>query len=143
MAASSCADPHRGVRWANGHAEDFFRGPELPPVPFFGAVFNREVKGRFVRKTLGAMSLLVLGASPVLAQSIEIRPNASTPSVVGTPDNFSGRAVIDPLFPATEHTNATFGEVTFPPGARTVWHTHPAGQLLIITSGKGWVQQEG
>lgn len=96
-----------------------------------------------MRRTLAAMSWLILGVSSVFAQGIEVRPSASTPSVLGTPDNFSGHAVIDPLFPATEHTNATFGEVTFAPGARTVWHTHPAGQLLIITSGKGWVQEEG
>jgi quercetin dioxygenase-like cupin family protein len=51
--------------------------------------------------------------------------------------------VITPLFPATDATRSTMGEVTFAPGARTAWHTHPAGQLLIVTTGKGWVQQQG
>jgi quercetin dioxygenase-like cupin family protein len=51
--------------------------------------------------------------------------------------------VIDPLFEASEHTHATGGLVTFEPGARTAWHTHPAGQTLIVTSGTGWVQESG
>ena len=50
---------------------------------------------------------------------------------------------MDPLFAATDHTRATGGHVTFEPGARTAWHTHPAGQTLIVTSGIGWVQQWG
>ena len=78
-----------------------------------------------------------------MAQDIAITPNGATPSAIGTPDQFTGQAIITPLFPATEETRATTGEVTFAPGARTAWHTHPAGQLLIVTSGKGWVQQEG
>jgi quercetin dioxygenase-like cupin family protein len=96
-----------------------------------------------MKKSIAAVSSLMLGASPAFAQNIEIRPNASTPSVVGVPDNFTGHAIIDALFPATAQTRATMGEVTFAPGARTVWHTHPIGQLLIITSGKGWVQEDG
>jgi quercetin dioxygenase-like cupin family protein len=45
------------------------------------------------------------------------------------------------LFDASEYTHATGGLVTFEPGARTAWHTHPAGQTLIVTSGTGWVQE--
>jgi quercetin dioxygenase-like cupin family protein len=55
--------------------------------------------------------------------------------------NFTGSVIVDPLFGATEHTHATGGLVTFEPGARTAWHTHPAGQTLIVTSGIGWVQE--
>jgi quercetin dioxygenase-like cupin family protein len=82
-------------------------------------------------------------ASAATGQSIQITSNRSTPSVIGDPAQFSGHAVIDPLFPANEFTGATGGLVTFAPGARTAWHTHPAGQMLIVTEGKGWVQEEG
>ena len=73
--------------------------------------------------------------------AIEITPNGSRPSARGVAPNFTGSVVIDPLFDATEHTHATGGLVTFEPGARTAWHTHPAGQTLIVTSGVGWVQE--
>jgi len=77
------------------------------------------------------------------AQRIEIKPNGSRPSAKGPAQNFTGSVVVDPLFEASEHTHATGGLVTFLPGARTAWHTHPAGQTLIVTSGTGWVQQWG
>ena len=51
--------------------------------------------------------------------------------------------MIDPLFDASEHTHCGGALVTFEPGARTAWHTHPAGQTLIVTSGTGWVQEWG
>ena len=72
---------------------------------------------------------------------IEIKPNGSRPSARGPAQNFTGSVIVDPLFDATEHTRATGGLVTFEPGARTAWHTHPAGQTLIVTSGTGWVQE--
>lgn len=94
-------------------------------------------------QSLIAPTLVTMASiTPTLAQTIEITPNGSTPSVIGTPDQFTGQVVITPLFPATDATRSTMGEVTFAPGARTAWHTHPAGQLLIVTSGKGWVQQQ-
>lgn len=90
-----------------------------------------------------AISLALLAAAPANAQSIEITPNGSRPSARGSAQNFTGSVVVDPLFAATDHARATGGHVTFEPGARTAWHTHPAGQTLIVTSGIGWVQQEG
>lgn len=97
-----------------------------------------------MKKIIAAAALSAISAVSAAAQGIEIRPNAGTPSVIGkTPDNFTGHAVITPLFPPNETTRATAGLVTFAPGARTTWHTHPAGQLLFITSGQGWVQEEG
>lgn len=83
------------------------------------------------------------GAASRTAQGIQITPNRTTPSAIGDPAQFSGHAVIDPLFPANEFTGATGGLVTFAPGARTAWHTHPAGQMLIVTEGRGWIQEEG
>ena len=76
-------------------------------------------------------------------QRIEIKPNRSRPSAKGPVHNFTGSVVIDPLFDASAHTHATGGFVTFEPGARTAWHTHPAGQTLIVTTGTGWVQESG
>ena len=78
-----------------------------------------------------------------MTKLIEIKPNGSRPSAKGPAHNFTGSVVIDPLFEASENTHATGGLVTFEPGARTAWHTHPAGQTLIVTSGTGWVQESG
>ena len=78
-----------------------------------------------------------------MTKLIEIKPNGSRPSAKGPVHNFTGSVVIDPLFDASAHTHATGGLVTFEPGARTAWHTHPAGQTLIVTSGTGWVQESG
>ena len=93
------------------------------------------------RLIVTAVSLAVFAAAPADAQSIEITPNGSRPSVKGAAENFTGSAVVTPLFGATDHTRATGGHVTFEPGARSAWHTHPAGQTLIVTSGVGWVQE--
>ena len=78
-----------------------------------------------------------------MTKLIEIKPNGSRPSGRGPAHNFTGSVGIDPLFDASAHTHATGGLVTFEPGARTAWHTHPAGQTLIVTSGTGWVQESG
>lgn len=67
----------------------------------------------------------------------------TTPSMVGSTDWFSGSVRVDSLFPPDEGRHSNGGIVTFEPGARTRWHTHPAGQTIIITHGLGWVQREG
>ena len=66
--------------------------------------------------------------------------NAST---AGNPEYFTGTVRLDPLFAATEPGRAVGAHVTFEPGARTAWHTHPAGQTILITFGRGRVQREG
>lgn len=97
-----------------------------------------------MKKLVVAAALSAIGAVSAEAQGIEIRPNWGTPSVIGkTPDNFTGHAIVTPLFPPNETTRANAGLVTFAPGARTTWHSHPVGQLLFIASGQGWMQQEG
>jgi quercetin dioxygenase-like cupin family protein len=88
-----------------------------------------------------AVSFALLAAAPANAQGIEISPNGSRPSAKGAAENFTGSVVVTPLFGATAQTRATGGHVTFEPGARSAWHTHPAGQILIVTSGVGWVQE--
>src|SRR6476469_4730056 len=59
---------------------------------------------------------------------IEIKPNGSRPSAKGSADWFTGPVRVDPLFQAPEPARASAGQVTFEPGARTNWHTHPLGQ---------------
>jgi quercetin dioxygenase-like cupin family protein len=64
-------------------------------------------------------------------------------AVAGPADYFTGRVRVDPLFPATDEINASGAYVSFEPGARSAWHTHPAGQRLVVTSGVGRVQEWG
>jgi quercetin dioxygenase-like cupin family protein len=74
---------------------------------------------------------------------MEITRIASKPSAKGPADWFTGSVRIDPLFDANASRRGASATVTFEPGARTAWHTHPLGQTLIIVSGLGWVQREG
>ncbi len=74
---------------------------------------------------------------------MEIKRNGSQSSTRGPADWFTGTVRVDPLFSAPEPARATGASVTFEPGARTAWHSHPFGQTLIVTAGCGWVQREG
>ena len=74
---------------------------------------------------------------------MDIKRSGSRPSGVGAPDHFTGAVRSDPLFDVVEPARARGGLVTFEPGARTAWHSHPLGQVLIVTSGLGWVQCDG
>ena len=90
-----------------------------------------------------AIPLWLLKSVPAHAEGMEISPDASRPPTAGSPEFFTGDVVIKPLFDATEYSDTSGGQVAFTPGARSAWHTHPAGQTLIVTSGTGWVQQSG
>lgn len=72
-----------------------------------------------------------------------IQRNGSQPSVHGGTDTFTGEVRIDPLFQSPGSAHFGGASVTFEPGARSAWHTHPCGQTLIVTSGLGWIQSEG
>lgn len=72
---------------------------------------------------------------------MNIKRNGSQPSGKGPTDYFTGTVRIDPLFQAPEPARARGAHVTFEPGARTAWHTHPLGQTLIVTAGCGRVQR--
>jgi quercetin dioxygenase-like cupin family protein len=74
---------------------------------------------------------------------MEISRVGTRPSAKGPADWFTGTVRIDPLFTAPEPARANAALVTFEPGSRTAWHTHPLGQTLVIVSGCGWVQREG
>jgi quercetin dioxygenase-like cupin family protein len=74
---------------------------------------------------------------------MEITRVGSQPSAKGPEDWFTGTVRIDPVFQANEARRGAAASVTFEPGARTAWHTHPLGQTLLVTAGCGWVQRKG
>ena len=74
---------------------------------------------------------------------MEITRIGSQPSREGPADWFTGTVRIDSLFQAADPARVQGASVTFEPGARTAWHTHPLGQTLIVTSGMGWIQSAG
>jgi quercetin dioxygenase-like cupin family protein len=74
---------------------------------------------------------------------MDIKRSGSQPSGKGPADWFTGSVRIDPLFAPAEPARVVGALVTFEPGARTAWHTHPLGQTVIVTSGCGWAQCEG
>ena len=74
---------------------------------------------------------------------MEIKRSGSQPSARGPGEWFTGAVRIDPLFGANAPARSAGNAVTFEPGARTAWHTHPLGQVLIVTAGGGWAQRDG
>ena len=74
---------------------------------------------------------------------MDITRAGATPSAQGPADDFTGRVRVDMLFKPKDGAKTSGGAVTFEPGARTNWPTHPLGQTLIVTSGCGWAQTEG
>ena len=74
---------------------------------------------------------------------MDIKRSGSQPSGKGSAEYFTGMVRIDPLFQANAPARAAGNAVTFEPGARTAWHTHPLGQILIVTAGCGRAQREG
>lgn len=74
---------------------------------------------------------------------MEIHRAGSRPSGKGPAEYFTGTVRLDPLFNPSGASRAAGVSVTFEPGARTAWHTHPLGQTIIITAGCGWAQRDG
>src|SRR3954469_7888191 len=95
---------------------------------------------------VASIVFIALCASVALAQTSPMitvtRPGAQ-PSAAGAAENFTGSVRVDSRFQGSAPARVGGGTVTFEPGARTAWHTHPLGQTLIVTSGRGWVQVEG
>ena len=91
--------------------------------------------------------LLVLGAAALLATAAfaaqVITPAGSQASASGPAEFFTGRVRVDPVWPANQHVTASGALVTFEPGARSAWHTHPNGQRLMVTAGVGLTQEWG
>jgi len=97
-------------------------------------------------KLLAATLMSLSLTTPAFAQesqTIEIARSGSQPSRSGPAENFTGSVRVDPLFQAKDPSRASGAYVTFQPGARSAWHTHPFGQILIVTAGVGRVQRWG
>lgn len=77
------------------------------------------------------------------AETQQITRAGEQASAAGPAEFFTGRVRVDPVWPANDNINASGGLVTFEPGARSAWHTHPAGQRLVVTSGVGMTQEWG
>jgi 4-carboxymuconolactone decarboxylase len=82
-------------------------------------------------------------ASPQSSQTIKVTRSGSRPFTEGPAEHFTGSARIDLLFSENPPAHTSGGRVTFEAGARTAWHSHPLGQTLIVTVGRGWVQKWG
>ena len=95
------------------------------------------------RNLVMAASALVISTPALAQQTIGIARGGSQPSREGAAENFTGSVRVDPLFVATKESDASGAYVTFEPGARTAWHTHPRGQVLIVTAGVGQVRAWG
>lgn len=94
-----------------------------------------------IASAVAAASLAV--SVPASAESSVISPNGSRANFSGSASTFTGQVVVEPLYAPNDTTGNSGGQVTFAPGARSAWHTHPGGQILIVTDGMGWVQEEG
>jgi len=77
------------------------------------------------------------------SQTVKITRSDSLHSNKGSALYFTGSAQVQELFPAADPSRTSGGKVKFEPGARSAWHTHPLGQILIVTDGTGWIQQWG
>jgi quercetin dioxygenase-like cupin family protein len=104
--------------------------PRLPTLTVCAAAFH-----------VAAAGAAELQANAPAAQ--EITRAGTQASSTGPADFFTGRVRVDPVWPASDEINASGGLVTFEPGARSAWHTHPKGQRLVITSGAGLTQEWG
>ena len=83
-------------------------------------------------------------AAPInQSQKMTITRSGAGASRRGPEANFTGNVSVEALFPVNSPSRMSGGSVTFEPGARSAWHTHPLGQILIVTAGSGWAQQEG
>lgn len=87
--------------------------------------------------------MLATAAFAETEKQVKIQRSGSQPSRQGPEDYFTGKVRIDAPFAGSEPARVGGATVTFEPGARTVWHTHPLGQTLIVTQGRGWIQVWG
>jgi quercetin dioxygenase-like cupin family protein len=111
------------------------------------------MKKRLFATTVLSFSMFVLAlaqSGPTKApptggseQTMKITRIGSQAPQQGPAEYFTGSVRVEPLFPVSAPSRISSASVTFEPGARSAWHTHPLGQTLIVTAGTGWVQQEG
>ncbi|MGR3783040.1 MAG: (R)-mandelonitrile lyase [Albimonas sp.] len=95
------------------------------------------------RLAFALASALLLAAPAAQAQSMTVTRAEDLGGRIGSPEHFTGTVYVAPVFGTPDPFRASAGQVTFLPGARSAWHTHPEGQMLVVTSGIGWVQERG
>jgi quercetin dioxygenase-like cupin family protein len=110
---------------------------KVQPWPAKGE-FMKSVVAKILSLTFATAAFAQGGSA---AQEMVVTRSGSQPSSKGPAQNFTGSVHVDPLFGAHPPSTTSGGAVTFEPGARSAWHTHPAGQVLIVTAGVGRVQQ--
>ena len=96
---------------------------------------------RLLAIVIAALSFGV--AAPAVALDVQVQRNGAQPSGKGPAEVFTGAVRVDPMFQMPAPARARGALATFEPGARSAWHTHPLGQILVVTSGLGRVQQWG
>lgn len=84
----------------------------------------------------------LLAPAALSAQQVEITHHQDRTGQIGAAETFTGTVYVSPVF-APKMAGVSAGEVTFLPGARSAWHTHPVGQMLVVTHGTGWTQERG
>lgn len=107
------------------------------------ALASSQTSGQTNQSRAGARTSAATNTSAQESQTIIIRRSSSQPPQMREAENFTGSVGVEPVLQASEPSRLAGARVTFAPGARTAWHTHPLGQTLIVTAGVGWVQQEG
>ncbi len=90
-----------------------------------------------------AAAAMTMMASAASAEQMTFTTSAERTPMQGPAATFTGDVKVNPWFPANDHQNSSGALVEFNAGARSAWHTHPAGQTLVVMSGTGWVQEEG
>jgi quercetin dioxygenase-like cupin family protein len=110
-------------------------------------LFDRKAILAAIAALAGIAMLTAAHGPGVAAQegsaALQITRAGAQPSRQGQVEYFTGAVRVDPLASVREPSRVAASYVTFEPGARTAWHTHPLGQTLIVTAGVGWVQHEG
>lgn len=105
---------------------------------------NATLKSARLLQTIGtALMLLAFHAAGEDRHLVIVTQAGSQPSTAGPAEYFTGKVRVDARFQGSDGARVSGGTVTFEPGARTAWHTHPLGQTLLVTAGVGLVQQEG
>ncbi|EAU47631.1 MULTISPECIES: (R)-mandelonitrile lyase [Salipiger] len=93
-------------------------------------------------RTLTAAALVLATAPAAFAQEMSQTTGLERGGQIGSEETFTGTVFVAPVF-GPNMNDVSAGEVTFMPGARSAWHTHPIGQYLVVTAGTGWYQEEG
>jgi quercetin dioxygenase-like cupin family protein len=103
------------------------------------------MRNRVAVSAMLLLSVAITGvaAAQTSAPGIMITPSAEQKVITGSPQRFTGSVRVQSLFDATDPSRTSGGAVTFQAGARSAWHTHPLGQILIVMDGEGWIQEWG